>query len=65
MLYFQAQNGEESELPGGETEIQKPDVNFIDEKLQPANGVAILAGEAKKAQTAPLDPSTTGKVRYI
>jgi len=49
-----AQNGEESELPGGETEIQKPDVNFIDEKLQPANGVAIIAGEAKKHRPPPL-----------
>ena len=61
ILYLQAQK-DEPEIPGGETEIQKPVVDIIDEKLPPENGVATAVGETKKHRPPPLTIPSPEKV---
>ena len=58
---MQAQK-DEPEIPGGETEIQKPVVDIIHEKLPPENGVATIVGETKKHRPAPLKIPSPEKV---
>merc|ERR1712142_1276234 len=53
---------DEPEIPGGETEIQKPVVDIIDEKLPPENGVATAVGETKKHRPPPLTIPSPEKV---
>lgn len=54
MPSFQAQSADEVEIPGGEIEVLKQEVDFVDEKLPPENGVATIIGEAKKHRPPPL-----------
>eukprot|EP00092_Neocalanus_flemingeri_P006045 GFUD01006514.1.p1 GENE.GFUD01006514.1~~GFUD01006514.1.p1 ORF type:complete len:810 (-),score=153.12 GFUD01006514.1:109-2538(-) len=56
MFLLQEDKADEVEIPGGETEILKAEVDFVDEKLPPTpeNGVATVVGEAKKHRPPPL-----------
>jgi len=52
---------DEAEIPGGETEVQKTEVDFLDEKTPPENGAATIVGESKKHRPPPLTISPSEK----